>query len=49
MKVPTTVAKAVTRLWEAAMHDQDPESDFTVVIKPLEHAAGVVVGRPPQQ
>jgi hypothetical protein len=27
------------------MRDQGPESDFTAAIKPIEEAAGVVVGR----
>jgi 3-hydroxyisobutyrate dehydrogenase-like beta-hydroxyacid dehydrogenase len=43
---PTTVAEAVAGLWEATVRDQGPESDFTAVIKPLEQAAGVVVGQP---
>jgi 3-hydroxyisobutyrate dehydrogenase-like beta-hydroxyacid dehydrogenase len=46
--VPTSVAEAVAGLWEATVRDQGPESDFTAVIKPLEQAAGVVVGQPPR-
>jgi 3-hydroxyisobutyrate dehydrogenase-like beta-hydroxyacid dehydrogenase len=48
--VPIDVAEAIGRLWEAAARDQGPDSDFTTVIKPLEKAAGVLVGpvgRPP--
>ena len=43
--VPVDVAEAVGRLWEAAVLDQGPDSDFTAVIKPIEKAAGVTVGR----
>jgi 3-hydroxyisobutyrate dehydrogenase-like beta-hydroxyacid dehydrogenase len=43
--VPCEVAEAVGRLWEAAMRDQGADSDFTAAIKPIEQAAGVVVGR----
>jgi len=38
------VAEAVGRLWETVIRDQGPESDFTAAIKPIEKAAGVVVG-----
>jgi 3-hydroxyisobutyrate dehydrogenase-like beta-hydroxyacid dehydrogenase len=38
------VAEAVGRLWEAVLRDQGAESDFTTAIKPIEKAAGVVVG-----
>ena len=38
------VAEAVGRLWEP-WRDEGPDSDFTSVIKPLEKAAGVTVGR----
>jgi len=38
------VAEAVGRLWEVVIHDMGPESDFTSAIKPIEKAAGVVVG-----
>jgi hypothetical protein len=31
-------------LWEAIIRDEDVEPDFTAVIKPIEKAAGVVVG-----
>jgi hypothetical protein len=31
-------------LWEAIIRDKDAEPDFTAVIKPIEKAAGVVVG-----
>jgi 3-hydroxyisobutyrate dehydrogenase-like beta-hydroxyacid dehydrogenase len=38
------VAEAVGRLWEVVIRDQGAESDFTAAIKPIEKAAGVVVG-----
>ena len=38
------VAEAVGRLWETIIRDQGPESDFTEAIKPIEKAAGVIVG-----
>jgi 3-hydroxyisobutyrate dehydrogenase-like beta-hydroxyacid dehydrogenase len=38
------VAEAVGRLWEVAIREMGAESDFTTVIKPIEKAAGVVVG-----
>lgn len=38
------VAEAVGRLWETVIRDEGAESDFTVAIKPIEKAAGVVVG-----
>jgi 3-hydroxyisobutyrate dehydrogenase-like beta-hydroxyacid dehydrogenase len=43
--VSAEVAEAVARLWEVAMRDQGPDSDFTSVIKPIEQAAGVIVGQ----
>ncbi|UXA06073.1 NAD(P)-dependent oxidoreductase [Mycobacterium sp. SMC-2] len=45
--VPTEVAATIGRIWEATAADQGPDSDFTAVIKPLENAAGVTVGRSP--
>jgi 3-hydroxyisobutyrate dehydrogenase-like beta-hydroxyacid dehydrogenase len=39
------VAEAVGRLWEVVYRDMGPESDFTSAIKPIEQAAGVVVGK----
>jgi 3-hydroxyisobutyrate dehydrogenase-like beta-hydroxyacid dehydrogenase len=39
------VAEAVGRLWEIVIRDMGAESDFTAAIKPIEQAAGVVVGR----
>ena len=45
--MPVDVAEAIGRVWEAAMRDQGPDSDFTTVIKPLENAAGVTVGGSP--
>ena len=41
------VAEAVGRLWEVVIRDMGPESDFTAAIKPIEKAAGVVVGGAP--
>jgi len=38
------VAEAVGRLWEAVIRDMGAESDFTSAIKPIEKAAGVIVG-----
>ena len=38
------VAEAVGRLWEVIIRDMGPESDFTAAIKPIEKAAGVIVG-----
>jgi 3-hydroxyisobutyrate dehydrogenase-like beta-hydroxyacid dehydrogenase len=38
------VAEAVGRLWEVVIRDMGAESDFTSAIKPIERAAGVVVG-----
>jgi 3-hydroxyisobutyrate dehydrogenase-like beta-hydroxyacid dehydrogenase len=38
------VAEAVGRLWEVVIRDMGAETDFTTVIKPIEKAAGVVVG-----
>ncbi len=38
------VAEAVGRLWEVVIRDMGSESDFTSAIKPIELAAGVVVG-----
>jgi 3-hydroxyisobutyrate dehydrogenase-like beta-hydroxyacid dehydrogenase len=45
--VPAQVAEAVGRLWEVALRDHGPDSDFTTAIKPIEQAAGVVVGEVP--
>jgi 3-hydroxyisobutyrate dehydrogenase-like beta-hydroxyacid dehydrogenase len=39
------VAEAVGRLWEVVIREMGAESDFTSAIKPIEQAAGVVVGR----
>ncbi len=38
------VAEAVGRLWEVVIGEMGAESDFTSAIKPIEKAAGVVVG-----
>jgi 3-hydroxyisobutyrate dehydrogenase-like beta-hydroxyacid dehydrogenase len=42
--VSMEVAEAVARLWEVVIDELGPESDFTAAIKPIERAAGVVVG-----
>jgi len=42
--VSMEVAEAVGRLWEVIIREQGAESDFTSAIKPIEQAAGVVVG-----
>ncbi|BBZ41504.1 NAD(P)-dependent oxidoreductase [Mycobacterium conspicuum] len=42
--VSREVAEAVGRLWESAMEELGPDSDFTAAIKPIERSAGVVVG-----
>jgi 3-hydroxyisobutyrate dehydrogenase-like beta-hydroxyacid dehydrogenase len=39
------VAEAVGRLWEVVIREEGAESDFTAAIKPIEQAAGVVVGK----
>jgi 3-hydroxyisobutyrate dehydrogenase-like beta-hydroxyacid dehydrogenase len=38
------IAQAVGRVWESVLRETGPDSDFTSVIKPMEEAAGVVVG-----
>lgn len=43
--VPAEVAETIARLWETTAREEGPEADFTTVIKPLERAAGVTVGR----
>ena len=48
LAAPTDVAEAVVRLWETAIRDQGPDSDFTTVVKSIEEAAGVIVGSPPR-
>jgi 3-hydroxyisobutyrate dehydrogenase-like beta-hydroxyacid dehydrogenase len=42
--VPVEIAEAVMRLWETTLHDEGADSDFTSAIKPIERAAGVIVG-----
>jgi 3-hydroxyisobutyrate dehydrogenase-like beta-hydroxyacid dehydrogenase len=46
--VSMEVAEAVARLWEIVIQELGPDSDFTAAIKPIERAAGVVVGGPAQ-
>ena len=38
------VAEAVARIWEVVIREEGADSDFTSAIKPIERAAGVVVG-----
>lgn len=38
------IAQAVALVWEATVDATGPDSDFTSVIKPIEEAAGVIVG-----
>ena len=47
--VPVEIAEAVGQLWEAAMRAEGADSDFTSAIKPIEQAAGVVVGQRPRE
>jgi 3-hydroxyisobutyrate dehydrogenase-like beta-hydroxyacid dehydrogenase len=47
--VSVEVAEAVGRLWDLAVRDQGPDSDFTAAIKPIEQVAGVVVGQAVQR
>jgi len=47
LSVSMEVAEAVAHLWEVVVDELGPESDFTAAIKPIEQAAGVVVGGPP--
>lgn len=42
--MPTTLASAVVAVWETVLQTQGADSDFTCVVKPLEQAAGVIVG-----
>lgn len=42
--LPVQLAAAVAGIWESTLRDEGAESDFTSVVKPLEKAAGIVVG-----
>ena len=42
--LPTHIAGAVATVWETTLTEEGAESDFTSVIKPIEEAAGVIVG-----
>jgi hypothetical protein len=44
MGMSMEVAEAVGRLWEVVIREMGAESDFTSAIKPIEQAAGVIVG-----
>jgi 3-hydroxyisobutyrate dehydrogenase-like beta-hydroxyacid dehydrogenase len=46
--VSMEVAEAVARVWEVVIDELGPDSDFTAAIKPIEQAAGVIVGGPKQ-
>ena len=41
MGIPTEVAQAVGRLWEAATAEHGAETDFTLIAKTVEKKAGV--------
>lgn len=41
--LPVEMAATVQGIWEQTLRDEGSESDFTSVIKPMEHAAGVIV------
>ena len=41
----TQIADTVATVWETTLAEEGAESDFTSVIKPIEEAAGVIVGR----
>ncbi|MDH6193611.1 3-hydroxyisobutyrate dehydrogenase-like beta-hydroxyacid dehydrogenase [Mycobacterium frederiksbergense] len=41
--LPVELAQTIERIWEHALREEGPESDFTSVIKPMEKAAGVIV------
>lgn len=43
--LPTDVAETVAALWETTLRQEGPESDFTSIVKPVETAAGVIVGK----
>jgi 3-hydroxyisobutyrate dehydrogenase-like beta-hydroxyacid dehydrogenase len=45
--VPMEIAEAVARLWEVVIRELGPNADFTAAIKPIEQAAGVIVGAAP--
>jgi 3-hydroxyisobutyrate dehydrogenase-like beta-hydroxyacid dehydrogenase len=44
LELSMKIAQAVRRVREATVGELGPESDFTAVIKPMEDAAGVIVG-----
>ncbi|KWV54114.1 oxidoreductase [Bradyrhizobium macuxiense] len=44
MGLSMEVAEAVGRIWETIIRDEGADSDFTAAIKPIEKAAGVIVG-----
>lgn len=43
--LPMQLADAVADLWESTLQDQGADSDFTSIVKVLEKAAGVTIGR----
>jgi 3-hydroxyisobutyrate dehydrogenase len=45
LDVPTDMADAVGKLWESTLRAEGPDSDFTSIVKLIEAAAGVVIGR----
>lgn len=42
--VPLRMAETVAALWETTLAELGAESDFTSIVKPMEEAAGVIVG-----
>lgn len=43
--LPTDIAETVAALWETTLREEGPDSDFTSIVKPVESAAGVTVGK----
>jgi 3-hydroxyisobutyrate dehydrogenase-like beta-hydroxyacid dehydrogenase len=42
--LPTDIAATVGRVWESVLREEGADSDFTCIVKPIEAAAGVIVG-----
>ena len=43
LKVPTSVASAVQKLWQIACSEIGPDADFTTIVQCVENRAGVEV------
>jgi 3-hydroxyisobutyrate dehydrogenase len=43
--LPNDLAEAVARAWESTLREEGAESDFTSIVKVMEKAAGVVIGK----